>query len=440
MFGQLRIEIGRRQGAVILGNVRVPATMVETPWSEAADGLVQCDIEIGNSRLQIKPQGETDASAPAYVDCSNRMVWALPVDAHTHIDKGQIWPRTKNLDGSFLGAMNAGDEGGGIYLGAEDLRARASFMLQCAAIHGTRAIRSHVDADKATIDTKMSVLVELAQDYAGIIDLQLAPFIGVGEDPVFMVLAAQLAATQPQGTLSAFLFNDPELESFVDAMVGLAERFGLSLDFHADETLDPDSHCLAAVAKSVLRHSFSGSVVVGHCCALSVQDDRTVGQTIELVAKAGIGIVALPLCNAYLQDRGANRSPRQRGVAPLKELKAAGVRTAIASDNVRDHFYAYGDLDMVELFRDAARFMQLDHPVGNWPAAISRDAAAMIGLGDLGRFRSGGPADLLMFQARNWSEFLARPQTDRMVMRGGKPQSRELPEFSQLDYLDKMSP
>ena len=32
------------------------------------------------------------------------------------------------------------------------------------------------------------------------------------------------------------------------------------------------------------------------------------------------------------------------------EIRAAAVPFAIASDNTRDQFYAYGDLDMLEVF------------------------------------------------------------------------------------------
>jgi len=32
----------------------------------------------------------------------------------------------------------------------------------------------------------------------------------------------------------------------------------------------------------------------------------------------------------------------------------AGIPTAISSDNVRDQFYAYGDLDMLEVFTQAS--------------------------------------------------------------------------------------
>ncbi len=33
----------------------------------------------------------------------------------------------------------------------------------------------------------------------------------------------------------------------------------------------------------------------------------------------------------------------------------AGIPVAISSDNVRDQFYAYGDLDMLEVFTQASK-------------------------------------------------------------------------------------
>ena len=74
---------------------------------------------------------------------------------------------------------------------------------------------------------------------------------------------------------------------------------------------------------------------------------------IAKVKEAGIAVVSLPMCNMYLQDRAPGRTPRWRGVTPLHELKAAGVPVMIASDNTRDPFYAYGDLDLIEVLREA---------------------------------------------------------------------------------------
>jgi cytosine deaminase len=117
------------------------------------------------------------------------------------------------------------------------------------------------------------------------------------------------------------------------------------------------------------------------------------------------------------------------------------VRVALASDNSRDPFHAYGDLDMVELFRDAIRFGQLDQPLGDWPAAIGPVPAAIMGLpAGTGCIAAGGPADLILLTARNWSEFGARPATGRIVLRAGQPIDTTPPDWRDLDALDGMDP
>ena len=145
-------------------------------------------------------------------------------------------------------------------------------------------------------------------------------------------------------------------------------------------------------------------------------------------------MVSLPMCNLYLQDRVPGRTPRSRGVTLLHELKAAGVDVAIASDNTRDPFYAYGDLDALEVFREATRVAHLDHPFGDWPKAITATPASVMGI-NTGRLRVGAPADFVLFKARTWTELLSRPQADRIVIRDGRAIDTTLPDYEELDAL-----
>ena len=96
--------------------------------------------------------------------------------------------------------------------------------------------------------------------------------------------------------------------------------------------------------------------------------------TLDLVAKAGIDVVSLPMCNLYLQDRvepGAVRTPRRRGITLVHEMRARGIRVSFASDNTRDPFYAYGDMDMLEVMREATRIGHLDHSRTDWTHQLS---------------------------------------------------------------------
>jgi cytosine deaminase len=45
------------------------------------------------------------------------------------------------------------------------------------------------------------------------------------------------------------------------------------------------------------------------------------------------------------------------------------------------------------------------------------------------------PADFILFSARTYSELLARPQSDRVVVRNGRPSMAHLPDFRELDEI-----
>ncbi|MEM7427473.1 MAG: cytosine deaminase [Pseudomonadota bacterium] len=423
----------------ILRNARLPEGCTPDGLPAAGDGLLAADLEVGGGRvIHIERPGVLPARSDD-IDLEQSMVWPCPVDCHTHIDKGLVWARSPNRTGRFEDASVAARDDAARYQTREDFRARAQFALETAHAHGTRAIRSHVDAGKGTLDDAMAVLGELAVDWAGRIDLQLCPFTGLEEDPAWLDALADRAAARPERVLSVFLEMFDGLDRALDDLMARAKRHDLALDFHADENLDPGSKCLEAAARAVLRNRFDGRVLAGHCCALSVQAEPVLRRTLDLVADAGIHIVSLPLCNAYLLDRGAGKAPRHRGFAPVHEMRARGIPVSIASDNVRDAYYAYGDYDLPELFRTAVRMMQLDHPFGDWARAVTATPAGSLGLADAGALAPGVQADLIIFRARNWGEFVSRTQADRLVMRSGRLINTVLPDYRELDHLEGMA-
>ncbi len=127
------------------------------------------------------------------------------------------------------------------------------------------------------------------------------------------------------------------------------------------------------------------------------------------------------------------RTPRWRGVTLVHEMRGAGIRVSVASDNTRDPFYAYGDLDMVEVWREATRILHLDHPFGDWHRAFAASPAEAMGMSGRGVIRAGAPADLVLFRARVMTELLSRPQSDRLVLRGGRVLDATPPDYRELD-------
>jgi cytosine deaminase len=381
--------------------------------------------------------GRIAADAPGAVTVDMAGALALPcfVDMHTHLDKGHIWPRAPNPDGTFTGALNTVRADSSARWTARDVRTRMDFALRCAFAHGTRAIRTHLDSTAPLDAISWPVFTEMRQAWRGRIDLQAACLVAcenVAYDGPFRATADRVAAAG--GILGMVTYPVPGLDTQLDDFFRLAIERDLAIDFHVDETMDPTVNTLKKIAAKVIATGFDRPVTVGHLCSLSTMPQAEADRTMDLVAQAGLHVVSLPMCNLYLQDRAAARTPRNRGLTLVHELKGRGVNVSFASDNTRDPFYAYGDLDMLEVLREATRIGHLDHSDPDWPAAFAANPARACGF-DAPSLAPGAPADLVIFRARSWNELLARPQADRIVLRGGRAIDRTLPDYAELDPL-----
>ena len=311
------------------------------------------------------------------------------------------------------------------------------FSLRSAYAHGTKALRTHLDSVPPQETISWPVFEAMREKWRGRIELQAACLLGiegVRDKKWFAGLAKRVAAAG--GVLGAVAYMLPDLEELLDAVFAAAIKHGLDLDFHADETGDVSAIALKKIAEAAIWNGFEGKILVGHCCSLARQPDRDVLDTLDKVARARISVVSLPMCNLYLQDRRSDgTTPRWRGVTLLHEMKARGIPVAVASDNTRDPFYAYGDLDMLEVYRMATRILHFDHPVGDWPKSVAATPAEIMRLDGVGTLAAGSPADFIIFKGRSWTELLSRPESDRIVVRDGKAIDRDIPDYAELDDL-----
>lgn len=415
----------------------------------AFENLVAVDLEIRAGAIASLHPAGADIGNTAAVDLRQRLVWCGFVDMHTHLDKGHIWRRAPNRSGDFAEALATVRRDSQENWDPEDVYRRMEFGLKCSYAHGTRALRTHIDSYGRQANISFGAFKALQEEWEDRLTLQAVCLVTLDYfmTPEGEALADLVAAVG--GILGAVLFMNPDLEVQLDRIFTLARERNLSLDLHTDESGDPGEITLRHVAATALRHEFPHPIVCGHCCSLAVQPAAEAQKTIALVQQAGLGIVSLPMCNLYLQDRNAVATggwqwdsspqsvytPRWRGVTLIHELQQAGVPVAIASDNCRDPFYAYGDHDMLEVFREGVRIAQLDAPYGNCSQLVTSTPAQLMGLPDLGQIRVGMPADLVIFKGRYFSELLARSQHDRVVLRNGQPIDTTLPDYSELDSL-----
>ena len=433
----------------LLKNAAVPVSLSETQSialnpnrasvRNAGEGLCVVDVEIAAGTIaQIIPAGTKPVSSSgdiSVVDLQGGLVWPCFVDMHTHLDKGHIWERSPNPDGTFASAIEAVQADAQKNWNADDVYRRIEFGLKCSYAHGTKAIRTHIDSAAEQGTVSLEVFEALQAEWGDRLILQAVSLVSLDYflTPAGEKLADRIA--EIGGILGGVAYINPDLDKQLDRVFALAKERNLNLDFHTDENDDPDSVTLQQVAKTAISHQFSGQIICGHCCSLAVQPSDLVTETLALVKAANIGIVSLPMCNLYLQDRQSQATPRWRGVTLLHELKAAGIRVAVASDNCRDPFYGFGDHDVLEVFNMAVRIAHLDRPWGDWSCAVTKTPADLMGLPKLGRIAVGLPADLILFKARNFSELLSRAQGDRTVLRQGREIDTTLPDYRELDDL-----
>lgn len=394
-------------------------------------GFETRDIHVSGQRLV------TSADGPQF-DLDGAMIVPTFVDMHTHLDKGHIWPRSPNPDGSFPSALAAVDHDRHANWRAADVRQRMEFALRCAYAHGTRAIRTHIDSAPPQHAISWPIFAELRDKWARRVTLQAATIVGIDLVDQDEFLAVADLAAHHGGRLGCVAYPVPDLAQRLATFLAIAGDRDMEVDFHVDETSDPAAAGLRAIAEAVLQTGFENTVVAGHCCSLARQPDDEARRTLDLVAKANIKVVSLPMCNLYLQDRGTEHTPGWRGVTLVHEMRARGIAVAFASDNTRDPFYAYGDLDMVEVMREATRICHLDHSAACWSNAFSLVPAEICGFAPH-RLEPGEGADFIVCSARNWNEFHARPQSDRLVVRGGRSIGRALPDYRELDHLMEAS-
>jgi cytosine deaminase len=322
---------------------------------------------------------------------------------------------------------------------SEDIYRRMEFGLKCSYAHGTKAIRTHLDSGGTFADISWEVFKTLQKEWSDRLILQAVSLVTLEEylTPAGEKLADKVA--EFGGILGGVAYMNPEIDRQIERVFKLAKERDLDLDFHVDENGDPDSITLKKVAETALKSNFSGKIVCGHCCSLAVQSPQQVNETIALVKQAGIGVISLPMCNLYLQDRqyqdnlALTNTPRWRGVTLLHELKQSGISVAVASDNCRDPFYHFGDHDGLEVFKMAVRIAHFDHPFGDWPQTVTRTSADLMGLSTVGRIGVRLPADLIIFKGRSFSELLSRSQHDRIVLRHGKEIDTTVPDYQELD-------
>lgn len=385
-----------------------------------ADGSI-VDIDVDDQHVvAVRTSGATrsNPAGATVLDAESALVVAGFVEPHAHLDKALTADLVPNPTGDLVGAIRA-------WLSArpqfsrDDIHRRARAAALEHVLNGTTVIRTHVDTG-ADIGTRaVEAVIDVRDDLVDAVTVELVPLVSLpltgagaaGNRAVAREAAASGAATALGG--APYLDDDPR--AALAFLADLATEFGLGLDLHVDETLDPRCFTLPDLI-DLARSGFPQAIVASHCVSLINQPQDVARRVADGLAETGIGVVTLPQTNLYLQARSAH-GPTARGVPPLELLIGAGVAVGVGGDNVRDPFNPLGRSDPLE---SAALAVAAAHlaPRDAFDA-VTTGARAALGLPPAGPVE-GALADLVILPARTTGEAVAVAPASRTVVRRGR--------------------
>jgi len=375
------------------------------------------DIRIVDGHVaEIGPNLPIEQSSA--IDLAGWVVLPAAVEPHAHLDKAFLAERIQNETGDLMGAISAMRANRHLLNVGETIE-RAERAARLMAANGYRAVRTHADTTTEHGLSSIEALAEVRRRVTDIIDIEIVAMCGwpvVGPDA-----ADQRALLRAALDAGADLVGGcPHLEEAGRSaeatafFLQTASDHGVGVDLHTDETLDPGALGLVELATMVLD-GFDHPVTASHCVSLGMQDAARQREIAELVARAGIGVVALPHTNLYLQGRGA--APMPRGLTAVAALREAGANVAAGADNLQDPFNPVGRACP---FETAGLMVMTAHLLAHEAWATVTDNAARILRLEAVTVAPGDRADLVAVRAATVREAIAFGPNDRMVWHRGR--------------------
>lgn len=385
------------------------------------------DIAVEDGRIVAIGAADRNAADRETIDCAGDAVIPGLVEPHLHLDKALLDAEKPNVDGTLAGAVEVTRELKRGFTG-EGVRARAAQVLEQAVVHGTTAIRAHADVDPVVGLLGLEVLLGLRESHADLVDLQVVAFPqeGVLQSPGTedLLVAGLRAGADVVGGCSYSEATPEECRDHIDRVFALAERFGVPVDLHADfadDTSDPRYALAGHIADRTRAHGMAGRVTVGHMTSLASLGADARKRTIADLADAGVAVVVLPATDVHLGGRSDDANVR-RGIAPVRDLLDAGVRTGLSSNNIRNGFTPFGNADVLEIALFLAQTAHLGGPddLATLIRMATDDAARILGIGDEHGLRVGAVADLVLLAAPTATDALLDRAHRRAVVKRGR--------------------
>ncbi|MEP5632027.1 MAG: amidohydrolase family protein [Tateyamaria sp.] len=403
------------------------------------DGRGPLDIAVqGDKIVAIAPL--VDAEAHEVIDAAGRLVAPPFTDPHFHMDATlSLGSPRMNVSGTLLEGIALWGELKPL-LTPDAVMERALRYCDLAVAQGLLSIRSHVDVCDDNL-TAVEALIEVRKRVAPYIDLQLVAF---PQDGLYRSATAEAnllraldMGVDVVGGIPHFERTMADGARSVTRLCEIAAERDLMLDLHCDESDDPMSRHVETLAAETTRLGLGGRVSASHVTAMHSYDNYYASKLIPLIAESGMNVIPNPLINITLQGR-SDTYPRRRGLTRVPELRAAGVNVAFGQDCTMDPWYSLGSGDMLEVAHMGVHAVPMtSREAMAWTfTSVTENGARAMGLPDP-TLRVGGPANMVLLQARDPIEAVRLKATRLAVVKHGKVLARTAPRTATLDLPNR---
>ncbi|MFE6031296.1 amidohydrolase family protein [Streptomyces niveus] len=363
------------------------ATALLLRGARLTDGRV-VDVRLSGGRIEAVGTAGSLSAAGSCVDLDGHLLLPAPAEPHAHSDT----------------ALSAVASDGPVSYDPDDVQRRATEAALLQVGHGATALRTHVRIGAAQELAPMEAVLQARRSLRGLGELTVVAvprlLTGVaGADGLAML---RDAVKMGAGVVGGCPDADPDPTGYVEAVLTVAAEHGCCVDLHTDGG-DPARLARLATMAGGLRPGVS----IGPCAGLSRLPADAAGRAADQLAAAGVAVVSLP--------QGGCGGVEQRGVAPVRLLRAAGVRVAAGSGAVRDVANPVGRGDPLE----AAYLLASQGGLRATEAyeTVSTVAREAMGLPEV-RVEAGFPAELLAVRGEGLEGVLSLAYSRIVIHRG----------------------
>ena len=355
------------------------------------------------------------------LDAENYFVTSPFIDSHFHMDATLSYglPRV-NKSGTLLEGIQLWGELKPS-LTKEAIKNRARKLCKWAIARGTLTIRSHVDVSGDNL-LAVDALLEIKDEMKDYIDLQLVAFPQDGllrSNCLNNLIKSLDMGVDVIGGIPHFERTMDDGSESIKILCELAEKRGLLVDMHCDESDDPNSRHIETLTYHTNRLKMNGRVAGSHLTSMHSMDNYYFSKLIGLMIEAEMNVVPNPLINITIQGKHDNY-PKRRGMTRVPEQIKAGLNVAFGHDCVMDPWYPLGSHDMLEVAHMA---LHIAHMTGvnemiSCFDAVTTSAAKVLHLDKYG-LKKGSYGDIVILQCKDKIEALRLKPNRLYVIKKG---------------------